>query len=64
MDLTSADSKASYEKIQAYVLEHNGQKVSKLCIAQVKRANEKRLFSKCEIIERENYNLPKFEDAR
>ena len=47
---------ASYEQIKAYVLEHSGFKVSHLYIAQVKR--------KCGIIERENYNKPKSEDAR
>ena len=56
MDLTAAEKKASYEEIKAYVLEHSGLKVSNLYIAQVKR--------KCGIIERENYNLPKSEDAR
>ena len=38
-----------------YVLEHSGLKVSNLYIAQVKR--------KCGIIERENYNKAKSEDA-
>ena len=47
---------ATYEQIKAYVLEHSGFKVSHLYIAQVKR--------KCGIIERENYNKPKSEDAR
>ena len=56
LDLTSAESKATYEEIKAYVLEHTGLKVSHLYIAQVKQ--------KYGIIERENYNKPKFEDAR
>ena len=56
MDLTSAESKAAYEEIKAYVLEHTGLKVSYLYIAQVKQ--------KYGIIERENYNKPKSEDAR
>ena len=56
MDLTSAESKATYEEIKAYVLEHTGLKVSHLYIAQVKQ--------KYGIIERENYNKPKFEDVR
>ena len=56
MDLTAAESKASYEEIKAYVLKHSGLKVSNLYIAQVKR--------KCGIIERENYNKAKAEDAR
>ena len=36
LDLTSAESKATYEEIKAYVAEHNdGMKVSNLYIAQV-----------------------------
>lgn len=56
LDLTSAESKATYEEIKEYVLEHSGLKVSHLYIAQVKRKNG--------IIERANYNLPKNEDAK
>lgn len=56
LDLTSAESKAAYEEIKAYVLEHTGLKVSHLYIAQVKQ--------KYGIIERENYNKPKFENPR
>ena len=56
MDLTSAESKATYEEIKAYVLEHTGLKVSPLYIAQVKQ--------KYGIIERENYNKPKSENAK
>lgn len=56
LDLTSAESKATYEEIREYVLEHTGLKVSYLYIAQVKQ--------KYGIIERENYNKPKSEDAR
>ena len=57
MDLTSAESKATYEEIKAYVAENNdGMKVSSLNIAQVK--------AKCGIIERENYNLPKSGNAK
>lgn len=56
LDLTAAESKATYEEIKDYVLEHTGVKVSSLYIAQVKQ--------KCGIIERENYNLPKSEDSR
>ena len=47
---------ATYGQIKAYVLEHTGLKVSSLYIAQVKQ--------KYGIIERENYNKPKSEDAR
>lgn len=57
LDLTSAESKATYEEIKTYVAEHNdGMKVSNLYIAQVK--------AKYGIIERENYNKPKTDDAR
>ncbi len=55
-DLTAAESKATYEEIKEYVLEHTGLKVSSLYIAQVKE--------KCGIIERENYNKQKSEDAK
>ena len=54
MDLTAAESKATYEEIKKDVAEHNdGMKVSNLYIAQVKR--------KCGIIERENNNKSKSE---
>ena len=56
LDLTSAESKATYEEIKAYVLEHTGLKVSHLYIAQVKQKHG--------IIERENYNKPKSEDTK
>ena len=56
LDLTDAEKKATYQEIKAYVLEHTGLKVSHLYIAQVKQ--------KYGIIERENYNKPKSEDAR
>ena len=57
LDITSAESKATYEEIKSYVAEHNeGMKVSNLYIAQVK--------AKYGIIERENYNKPKSDDAR
>jgi len=47
---------ATYGQIKAYVLEHTGLKVSHLYIAQVKQ--------KYGIIERENYNKPKSENAK
>lgn len=56
LDLTDAEKKATYQEIKDYVLEHSGLKVSSLYIAQVKQ--------KCGIIERENYNKPKSEDAK
>ena len=56
LDLTTAESKATYEEIKDYVLEHTGLKVSSLYIAQVKE--------KCGIIERVNYNTPKSENSR
>lgn len=51
LDLTATESKATYEEIKEYVLEHMGLKFSSLYIAQVKQ--------KCGIIERENYNKAK-----
>jgi len=56
MDLTSAESKATYAEIKDYVLEHAGLKVSNLYIAQVKQKHG--------IIERVNWNLPRSEDSR
>ena len=57
LDLTAAESKATYEEIKSYVAEHyDGMKVSNLYIAQVK--------AKYGIIERENYNKAKSDDAR
>ena len=39
MDLTGAESKATYEEIKKYVAEHNdGMKVTNLYIAQVRRS--------------------------
>ena len=38
MDITSAETKATYDEIKKYVAEHNaGMKVSNLYISQVKR---------------------------
>ena len=56
LDLTDAEKKATYQEIKDYVLDHSGLKVSSLYIAQVKQ--------QCGIIERENYNKPKSEDAK
>lgn len=56
LDLTAAESKATYEEIKRYVLEHTGLKVSSLYIAQVKQ--------KCGIVERENQNKSKSENAK
>lgn len=51
LDLTSAESKATYAEIIDYVLMEHGLKVSNLYISQVKR--------KCGIEMGENYNLTK-----
>ena len=56
MDLTAAESKATYDEIKAYVLEKHGLKVSSLYISQVKR--------KCGLDVGQNYNLSKKEDAK
>lgn len=54
--MTKTETKATYEEIKAYVLEHAGLKVSYLYIAQVK--------AKHGIIERDCYNKPKTEGNR
>ena len=51
LDITSAETKATYQEIKDYVLEKYGLKVSTLYISQVK--------AKCGITERENYNKGK-----
>ena len=56
LDVTAAESKATYNEIREYVWEHHQLKVSNLYIAQVKQ--------KYGIIERENYNKPKSENAK
>lgn len=53
LDLTSAESKATYAQIKEYILEKFGLKVSALYIAQIKK--------KCGIELRENYNKSKKE---
>lgn len=56
LDITSAETKATYREIQQYVLKETGLIVSKLYIAQVK--------DKCGMDKCPNYNLPKNKDAR
>ena len=56
LDLTSVESKATYDEIKAYVLEKHGLKVSSLYISQVKR--------KCGLDVGKNYNLSKKADAK
>mgnify|MGYP006945442358 FL=1 len=56
LDLTVAESRATYEEIKDYVLKHSGLKVSSLYIAQVKQ--------KYGLIERENYNKLRTEDVK
>ena len=51
LDLTSAESKASYAQIKEYILEKFDLKVSTLYIAHIKK--------KCGIVLRENYNKSK-----
>ena len=53
LDLTSAESKASYAQIKKYILEKFDLKVSTLYIAQIKK--------KCGIVLREHYNKSKKE---
>ena len=56
LDVTAAESKATYNEIRDYVWKHHQLKVSNLYIAQVKQ--------KYSIIERENYNKAKNENAK
>ena len=56
LDVTAAESKATYDEIKAYVLEKHGLKVSSLYISQAKR--------KCGLDVGQNYNLSKKEDAK
>ena len=56
MDLSEFKGKATYEQIEAYVLEQTGLEVSSLYIAQIKK--------KCGLDVGENFNLPKSENTR
>jgi len=56
LDVTSAETKATYNEIQQYVLKETGLMVSNLYIAQVKK--------KCGIDVGESFNKPKSENAR
>ena len=56
IDLTMAESKATYKAIKTYVKEHTGVQVSNFYIANVKR--------KYSIVERENYNKAKSEETK
>ena len=56
LDLTAAESKATYQEIKDYVKKQTGLNVTPLYIAQVKQ--------KCGIIERECYNKPKSENSK
>ena len=56
LDVTAAETKATYEEIREYVKEHTGLIVKDLYIAQVKQ--------KCGIKERASYNKPKSENSR
>ena len=56
LDVTAAETKATYEEIRSYVKEHTGLNVSHLYITQVKQ--------KYGIKESENYNKLKSENSR
>lgn len=56
LDATSAETRATYEEIKAYVLEKHRLKVSSLYISQVKR--------KCGLEVGESYNLPRTEGQK
>ena len=55
-DLTSAESKATYDEIKAYIMDKFGLKVSSLYIAQIKDKHGLR--------EHENYNKARSENNR
>lgn len=56
LDLTAAESKATYQEIKDYVMEHSGLKVSSLYISRVKR--------KSGLDVGKNYNLSRSENVR
>ena len=56
LDLTAAESEATYAELKQYVLDKYGLKVSSLNIAQIK--------AKCGIDKRENYNKAKNENVK
>ncbi|HFI0735652.1 TPA: 23S rRNA methyltransferase [Streptococcus suis] len=56
LDVTSAETKATYAEIKDYVLKEHGLKVTNLYISQVK--------SKCGLEIGESYNLAKSEDSK
>ena len=56
LDLTAAESKATYDEIKEYVWKEFGLKVSTLYISQVKR--------KCGLDVGQNYNSSKKENAK
>ena len=56
LDLTSAETRATYEEIKAYIKEKYDLSISNLYIAQIKE--------ECGILEREKYNLPKGEGGK
>ena len=56
MDITSAETKATYREVQQYVLQTTGLMVSNLNIAQIK--------DKCGFDKRENYNKPRTANSR
>lgn len=56
LDATTAEKKATYEEIKAYVWDKHHLKVSSLYISQVKR--------KCGLEVGQNYNLPKSENPK
>ena len=56
LDITSAESKATYQEIKDYVLKEFGLKVSTLYISQIKR--------KCDIDVGEHYNISQKENQK
>ena len=60
MDLTSAESKATYKQIQNYVFETFGFKVSTLYIAQVKKKHGLEVKEHYNISKNENQKVPQY----
>lgn len=56
LDLTAAESKATYDEIKAYAWDKHHLKVSSLHISQIKH--------KCRLEVGQNYNLSKFENPK
>lgn len=59
LDITSAESKATYQEIKDHVLKEFGSKVSTLYISQVKRKCGLDVGKNSNISKKDEYNVPK-----